>query len=33
VTFTGTMKGVTTPVAIIFAPGGSALMSGSASRS
>ena len=33
VTFTGTMNGVMTPVAIIFAPSGSALMSGAASRS
>jgi hypothetical protein len=33
VTLTGTMNGVITPVAIIFAPSGSADMSGVASRS
>jgi hypothetical protein len=33
VTFTGTMNGVITPVAIIVVPCGNALMSGAASRS
>jgi len=33
VTFIGTMKGVITPVAIIFAPSGSAVMSGAARKS
>ena len=33
VTFTGTMNGVITPVAIILEPSGSAFMSGSASTS
>ena len=33
VTFIGTMNGVMTPVAIIFAPSGSALISGAARKS
>ena len=33
VTFTGTMNGVITPVAIIFEPSGSALISGTARKS
>ena len=33
VTFTGTMNGVITPVAIIFEPSGSAFISGSARMS